>query len=188
MGSFWEMECRKRGAALTHAHWDKCLSTGTHPGTDEKHLGDQCCHCGERAASWVGPVTPRVQKVSSGSTKDHVYRWTMAGRCGECAGVEDDHPLTTKPDPATGCDVDHRSIDTKLLIGDEGLVRSTCPRCYEMIEPRMADKHNPAPAGRADGKGRGVIMPRMQWRLTAVGVAIGYDKDGGSHDANPRLG
>lgn len=180
MASFWETECYKRGPALTHSHWNQCLYSGTHPGTDEKHMADQCCHCGERAASWRVPVTPTVVKVS-GSTKDHAYQWTMGGRCGlsGCGGVEDDHPLVVAPDKDTGCDLDHRSINTKLLIGDGGLVRSTCPRCYEQVEPAMAMHHA---AGRDDGKGRGVIMPRMTKRLIFVGKAIKYDSAEGTHD------
>lgn len=42
-------DCPARGAGLKHAHWDECR--GNHPGTDEYHAPQDCCHCG-RPIGW----------------------------------------------------------------------------------------------------------------------------------------
>lgn len=165
-GSFWQQDCHQRGAALTHAHWNECR--GAHPGTGEKHLIDQCCHCGERALSWqpresLSPPVPTVRPAPA--SRDHAYLFTIAGRCGQCQGFEDDHPIVGLPDPMTGCDVDHNSIRTALLIGDGGQEWTRCPRCAAHIEPRLATGQY---GGRNEGRGRGYMTERHRDELARL--------------------
>ena len=157
-GSFWQQDCHKRGTALTHAHSADCSREH-----DPRHGSDQCCHCGERASSWVptevlSPPVPIVRAVA----RDHAYQFTIGGRCGECQGLEDDHPLIGIPDPMTGCDVDHRSLRTALLIGDGGLEWASCPRCGAKVEPKMSTGF---PDGKAEGRGRGYFTQRHRNEL-----------------------
>jgi len=153
---FWETQCPARGVGLTHVHSKYC--SAQHTG----HVSDECCECNQRAGTWrpSEPVTPVVRDV----TKDHPYKFTMAGRCGECQGLEDDHPIFMAPDPMTGCDVDHRSITSKRLIGDEGEVWSTCPRCGVMIEPGLGKGEAVGPRY---GKGRMPFTAR-HWEAIVV--------------------
>jgi hypothetical protein len=68
------------------------------------------------------------------------------------------------PDPMTGCVLDHTTIDTKRLIGDEGLTWSRCPFCNVIVEPAM---RGDGPIGPAWGKGRGELVARVMDRLQA---------------------
>lgn len=43
--SSWTDQCPSRGAGLTHAHWRDCKPGAWHPGTQTRHLANQCCHC-----------------------------------------------------------------------------------------------------------------------------------------------
>jgi hypothetical protein len=111
------------------------------------------------------PPVPTVRRV----TADHTYRWTMGGRCGECQGVEDDHPLIGVPDPLTGCDIDHTSLNAKRLIGDEGEEWTTCPRCSVMVEPARAQH---APVGARYGRGRLPFTRRHMAELAVIKAAF----------------
>jgi hypothetical protein len=61
------------------------------------------------------------------------------------------------------CTTDHRSIDSKFLIGDEGVVRTSCPICGVMVEPRSIT--GTGPQGATWEKGRGELTPRQKNRL-----------------------
>jgi hypothetical protein len=151
---FWQEHCDARPEDLKHRHDTECT---------DGHLYDQCCECGLLLRDWVpnvnlAPPVPVVRPV----TKDHHYQFTIAGFCGECGGVQDDHPLIGAPDPMTGCDVDHKSLKSALLIGDDGLSRSRCPRCGVMVEPAMAQGFATGP-----GYGRG-RLPFTQRHLAEL--------------------
>jgi hypothetical protein len=63
----------------------------------------------------------------------------------------------------TGCVLDHTTIDTKRLIGDEGLVWSRCPFCNTIVEPAL--RGDTGPTGPAYGPGRGELVARVMDRL-----------------------
>lgn len=68
-----------------------------------------------------------------------------------------------EPDPMTGCTVDHNSIKSALLIADGGEVRTRCPVCNVMVEPRYESIG--ANGGPSWGPGLGPLTPRQQARL-----------------------
>lgn len=163
MGSFWQEDCPERGSALSHAHWNMCSPKGYHPGTNDKHLDDQCCHCGGR--SNPQPPVADVKEVLQQPTADHVYRWTMAGKCAECQGIEDAHPLSTSSAH------DHDTIKTQLLIGDGGLEWTDCVVCAMFVEPQRATGR---PVGKHWGPGRGEMTERLKRKLDFIAVTHGY--------------
>jgi hypothetical protein len=54
---FWSQWCPERGAALTHAHWNRCDPARNHPGTSDTHTYIQCCHCGQTSVAWAAEQT-----------------------------------------------------------------------------------------------------------------------------------
>lgn len=68
------------------------------------------------------------------------------------------------PDPMTGCVLDHKTIDTNLLLGDGGLRWVRCPFCNVMVEGALATGEVTGPAY---GPGRGEWVARKLDRLVA---------------------
>lgn len=96
----------------------------------------------------------------------HGYEFTMAGKCGVCGQVIEQHPvMLSEPDPMTDCIVDHRSISTAFRIGEYGGEWKRCPSCNRMIEGAMAAGFAVGPVY---GPGRGIITERMKSRLLFV--------------------
>ncbi len=157
---FWQEHCDARPEDLKHRHAQDCA---------DGHLYDQCCECGLQARDWVQSVdlTPPVPVVRP-VTKGHPYQFTIAGFCGGCGGVQDDHPLIGVPDPMTGCDVDHKSLKPAHLLGDGGWVWSSCPRCGIMVEPNLATH---VMVGRNEGRGRLPFVNRHWKELDTMRLA-----------------
>jgi len=100
-------------------------------------------------------------------TPDHVYVWSIVGRCLRCQRLAEEHPIFLSPDPdkPEGCLVDHNSLITHQLIGDLGMSWSLCPVCAQMVEPLMAYT---GPKGDPYGPGRGHLTERHKLRLMKV--------------------
>lgn len=107
-------------------------------------------------------------------TKDHPYRFTMGGRCSQCQGLFDEHPLMLPQPEKDGCPVDHTSITTKRVaiieatdLGD--IEWSRCPTCSDQVEPKLAEG---AMGGRRYGPGR-LPWTQRQWdRIVALKAAF----------------
>lgn len=86
ISEWWSEECPERGPGLSHAHWNRCDPNGYHPGTDESHYYDQCCHCMQRSSVRPG--------------EEHTCVANGAGRCTICAApiIKEDKPLTEPDD------------------------------------------------------------------------------------------
>lgn len=172
---FWREECPERGPGLSHAHWRECLPSETHPSTDVTHRGDQCCHCELSSLNYIETrdlVEPNADvEMREAGVKpvraDHAYRWTIGGRCGQenCGRHEDDHPLILPRPSGDGCLIDHKSLNSRLLIGDKGMEWNRCPSCTDLVEPRLATG---IPVGAPWGPGRSVITGRQQFRLEFI--------------------
>jgi len=96
-GPFWDDDCPERGAGLTHAHWDKCDPNGVHPGSSDRHLFDQCCHCGQFVKARAGRATAgnashnctyNAVGVCTICGTHHAFKWTLTGACGLCGQRE----------------------------------------------------------------------------------------------------
>lgn len=72
--------------------------------------------------------------------------------------------MLAAPDPMTECTVDHRSINTALLIGDGGWEWRRCPYCHVQVEGALRTGEVVGPAY---GPGRGDMTHRLKARLTA---------------------
>lgn len=95
---------------------------------------------------------------------DHVYVFTLAGRCLRCQRTEDEHVvLLPTPDPMTECPADHSSVTSWDLTASNERVR--CPICRIMVEPRLATGEAHGPVW---GPGRGELGTRMKARLGFV--------------------
>lgn len=94
---------------------------------------------------------------------DHLYAFTITGRCSICSKLEPAHPRVMS-EPVGDCIVDHDSIEAKLLIGDDGLDWARCLHCSGRVEAKLA-------TGQVDGPdwkpGRGALTPRQKERLVA---------------------
>lgn len=109
---------------------------------------------------------------------DHSYVFTIGGRCLRCQKTEVEHPVwMAAADPMTGCSVDHRTVNARMLIGDGGWVRSRCPGCRVMIEPIAASGEVTGPKY---GPGRGDLTPRAKIHLRAW---LGWHLFNGGDDA-----
>ena len=96
---------------------------------------------------------------------DHVYVFTIGGRCLTCQRTEVEHPIVlSAPDPMTGCRFDHRTVNARWLIGDGGWVLDRCPGCGVMVEPALVTG---VVTGVAWGPGRGALAPRTMQHLKA---------------------
>lgn len=165
--SWWLEECPARDAGLRHAHWDQCTPEA-HPGEDSGHMLNQCCHC--RAIH--GGIIEPVAEMPAGLA-DHLYIFTITGKCVRCGRTQDAHPAILKVTAPGECQVDHASITAAHLIGDGGLEWRRCPACNRMIEPKMATG---APVGPKWGRGRGDLIERAVRRL--VFVRYVFDREG----------
>lgn len=161
--AIWTDYCAARGPALTHAHWTKCVPPAPHP-TDlsteyagRKHEWNQCCHCEERMDPASQQGVP--QKVVPAPPPESQ---TLAELEPEDAILQSEAMAL----PVT-CTVDHRSIDTALLIGDDGLVWRRCPFCNVQVEGALRKGEVIGPYW---GPGRGELRPRQQgWLQGWVG-------------------
>lgn len=195
----WNDQCPERGAALTHAHWKDCNpGAGGHPedgGPNVGHVHDwaTCCHCEQRIRGTQDPASTRSdQNEKPDPTADHKYVPTMVGRCLRCQLPLVAHPVYLDPPEAEAqadanglpikCDLRHDSITPKLLIGDEGWVWTSCPKCGVVLEPAMAKQEYP----RKWGPGRGNLSPReAQKALARVGWRAWLALHGGGEGAPP---
>lgn len=164
MASWWDQDCPKRGAALSHAHWNVCDPQGVHPadGTamaGRTHQLNQCCHCEQLAekSQEAEAIAMSQEPPRQGQLQDHPYQWTIAGRCLRCQKTRLDHPVFKRGAESGECSVDHTSIASKLLVNDGGLERTTCPICNMQVEPKMATGQ---PVGKPSGRGRGDLTQR----------------------------
>lgn len=156
---FWSEHCPARPADLNHRHDMHC---------PDRHPRGQCCEC----LAFDRPLTPPVPEVRA--VPDHTYRWTMAGYCAACGGVEDGHPLELAVQKIEDCEQsNHDAIKSQLLIGDGGLEWTTCGSCGRFVEPKMATG---VLAGKAYEKGRGPLIERMKQRLNFVAYLNGYGR------------
>lgn len=147
VSAFWSEQCPTRGAALTHAHWDKC-SPEAHPGEPSGHLPFQCCHCrgmdpGARGTIVGNSVPPPL---------DVPQRLRDIGIMGTWQEMPDG-TLVHIEDPS----VNHG-------------FRQTPPPRYErtddtLVEPRMVSGQGPQ--GPVDAPGRGPLTPAQQARIRA---------------------
>jgi hypothetical protein len=166
VSSWWGEQCPARGPALTHAHWNKCDPKGYHPGTSDKHTANQCCECGLLAGTAAEPA--KREETLRYATQDHRFKFTIGG-CYHCGKPEEFHPVFL-PDPtADECPVDHRSITTGILIGDDGLQWRACPVCHTGIEPALAEGF---PSGPSYGPGRMPWVQRRWDRIVALKAAF----------------
>lgn len=155
--SFWDEQCPARRPGLNHAHNFNCsVEHGN-------HLGDECCDCNLRASNW----RPAMKEPTVTDLPDtvHAYVFTVAGRCGSCGKPQDDHPLELDEAVTDGCTLDHRTITSFQLVGENGLEWTKCPRCQTYIEPKFSTGE---PVGQPWGKGRGSITDRLAKRLGFV--------------------
>ncbi len=112
------------------------------------HGASQCCECGryrEPAARSLPPPPPPPAAT----------------------------PMLPEPNPMTGCQVNHSSFSTALLIG-EGLEWRRCPSCSVMVEGAL---RTGVVVGPVYGPGRGDLSVHQRKRLT--GRAGWADFNGG---------
>lgn len=184
--SFWSQDCPERGPALTHAHWSNCDPRGVHPkdptgNGGKQHASNQCCHCEMTSEQWHAERAKADIVIRETETADHLYVFTITGKCNRCQRTQDVHPTVVKAAPMERtedgqvvCNVDHNSINAvTLLIVDGGLERRKCPACTVMVEPKMATGE---PIGKADGIGRGWVSPRMRARWEAIAQRVASGK------------
>lgn len=151
----WSDDCPSRGPALSHAHWRDCLPEETHPGTNRSHPYTVCCHCEQviGTAEQVSNLTA-TEHPDAGPQADHLYVPTLVGMCLRCHLPPTRHPTVLKAAdereeqadlaglPIT-CDIDHRSITRRLLIGDAGYEWTRCPRCNVQLEGSPPEDTSP---------------------------------------------
>jgi hypothetical protein len=139
----------------------------------------------ESSVMWYGPRGPQPSKDNSDEQKtmqaDHAFVFSITGQCVRCQKREDAHPKLRAdgPDPMTECPVDHRSIQTTMLIGDGGWEWRRCPFCHHQVEPYFPSIGAQGPLG---GKGRGELTTSMKKRLTGF---FGWWRYNGGDDARP---
>lgn len=148
---FWTQPCPVRSAPdLRHKHDIRC----------EEHAADQCCECGQHSRETPPPTTP-PPAPDNRPPADHIYVFTIAGRCARCQRTSFEHPSFLKePDPMTECQVDHYSLSTKLNVVDGGEQWSRCPQCNVQVEPKSLS--GMGATGPSWGPGRGSLAPRTE--------------------------
>lgn len=155
--SFWQEPCPGRAAGLDHAHWNKCFGNAYHPGTEEYHRADQCCHC-LQSSQPPAPAVIRQYPPSHGDQPpettmppiDVVARLRALGMVGPGHWRPEDEDLV------------------EIAQGPEEDIDEEAPR-----EPQMAVKEEPGHVGPAWGPGRswendGSLNPRDIPRLEDI--------------------
>lgn len=89
----------------------------------------------------------------------HAFDPTLGGMCAKCQRPADRHLKLQDPDPMTECRVDHGSLETKQVLGLDGLRWTHCPYCNVMVEAKLATGQ---PDGPSYGRGRGAITARFE--------------------------
>lgn len=145
-------DCPERGPALSHTN----------------SASGKCRHCGVALTTEKPEPKPDEPEAKS-EMVDHQYAFTVAGKCAICGQTTDVHPRYLTDQPEGACVVDHKSIVTKMGVGNFGLQWSRCPNCEQMVEPKMAMGE---PHGNPDGVGRGWLSPRTQRKLTDISKRI----------------
>lgn len=112
------------------------------------------------------------------------FKWTITNKCATCGKGQDDHPLLLAQ-PDEGCIVDHRSIPTKRLVGDDGWEWSRCPACNRQVEPSSITGEGPQ--GSPDERGRGSINHRHLRDLGFIRWQAENDVLGGPDDPDTWL-